>query len=291
MIPFPDISPDIFSIPVFGWTFTLRWYALAYLVGIIFAWWIAARTLRRADLWGGTPPMTTEQLERLMTWVILGVILGGRLGYVFFYEPAKFAADPMAALRVWEGGMSFHGGFLGVVVAGILFARHEGIPMLRLGDLMGLSVGAGLFLGRIANFINAELWGRPTNLPWGVVFPGDAAQTCPGITGLCARHPSQLYEAVLEGLLLGALVLWLAYRRGWLCLPGRIMGLFIAGYGTARFVVEFLRQPDAQFVTEGNPLGLYLHIGGWGLTAGQCLSLPMIAVGLWFLLRARAITA
>lgn len=290
MIPFPNISPEIFSVSVFGMTFALRWYAMAYLVGIVIAWWIAARTLRRADLWGSEAPMTGDQLERLMTWVILGVILGGRIGYVLFYEPAKFAAEPLAIFRVWEGGMSFHGGFLGVVAAGVLFARTEGIPMLRLGDLMGLSVPTGLFLGRIANFINAELWGRPTDLPWGVVFPGDAAQTCPGIAGLCARHPSQLYEAVLEGLLLGAAVLWLAYRRGWLLFPGRIMGLFVAGYGTARFLVEFVRQPDAQFVTWGNPLGLYLHVGGWGLTAGQCLSLPMILVGLWFLTRARQAT-
>ena len=287
MIPFPDISPDIFSISVFGMTFALRWYAMAYLVGIAIAWWIAARTLRRADLWGGGAPMNRDQLERLMTWVILGVILGGRVGYVLFYEPAKFAAEPLAIFRVWEGGMSFHGGFLGVVAAGVLFARAEGIPMLRLGDLMGISVPPGLFLGRIANFINAELWGRPTDLPWGVVFPGEAAQTCPGIAGLCARHPSQLYEAALEGLLLGAVVLWLAYRRGWLRFPGRIMGLFVAGYGMARFLVEFVRQPDAQFVAEGNPLGLYLHVGGWGLTAGQCLSLPMILIGLWFLTRAR----
>ena len=287
MIPFPDISPDIFSISIFGMTFALRWYAMAYLVGIAIAWWIAARTLRRADLWGGDAPMNRDQLERLMTWVILGVILGGRVGYVLFYEPAKFAAEPLAIFRVWEGGMSFHGGFLGVVAAGVLFARAEGIPMLRLGDLMGISVPPGLFLGRIANFINAELWGRPTDLPWGVVFPGEAAQTCPGIAGLCARHPSQLYEAALEGLLLGAVVLWLAYRRGWLRFPGRIMGLFIAGYGMARFLVEFVRQPDAQFVAEGNPLGLYLHVGGWGLTAGQCLSLPMILIGLWFLTRAR----
>lgn len=291
MIPFPDISPEIFSISVFGMTFALRWYALAYLAGIVLAWWIAARALRRADLWDGTAPMTRDQLERLMTWVILGVILGGRIGYVLFYEPAKFAAEPLAIFRVWEGGMSFHGGFLGVAAAGVLFARAEGIPMLRLGDLMGLSVPPGLLLGRLANFINAELWGRPTDLPWGVVFPGDAAQTCPGIAGLCARHPSQLYEAALEGLLLGAAVLWLAYRRGWLKFPGRIMGLFVAGYGTARFLVEFVRQPDAQFVAEGNPLGLYLHVGGWGLTAGQCLSLPMIVVGLWVLARARPVPA
>jgi phosphatidylglycerol:prolipoprotein diacylglycerol transferase len=287
MIPFPDLSPEIFSISLFGFTFALRWYALAYIAGILIAWWIAARTIRRADLWAGPAPLTGEQLERLMTWVILGIILGGRLGYVVFYEPAKFLADPMAALRVWEGGMSFHGGFLGVAIAGLWFCRRERIPMLGLGDLMGLCTAPGLLLGRLANFINAELWGRPTDLPWGVIFPGEAAQTCPGITGPCARHPSQLYEAALEGLILGALVLWLAYRRGWLKAPGRIMGLFVAGYGLARFAVEFVRQPDAQFVAEGNPLGLYLHLNGWGLTAGQCLSLPMIAVGLWFLMRAR----
>jgi phosphatidylglycerol:prolipoprotein diacylglycerol transferase len=287
MIPFPDISPEIFSISLFGVTFALRWYALAYIAGIVIAWALAARTIARADLWAGPPPLTRDQLERLMTWVILGVILGGRLGYVAFYDPARFLDDPLAALRVWEGGMSFHGGFLGVVVAGLVFCRREGIPMLSMGDLMGLCAPPGLMLGRIANFINAELWGRPTDLPWGVIFPGEAAQACAGIAGPCARHPSQLYEAAMEGLILGAAVLWLAYRRGWLKAPGRLMGLFVAGYGLARFAVEFVRQPDAQFVTDGNPLGLYLHVGGWGLTAGQCLSLPMIAVGLWFLMRTR----
>ncbi len=287
MIPFPDISPEIFSISLFGVTFALRWYALAYIAGIVIAWALAARTIARADLWAGPAPMTRDQLERLMTWVILGVILGGRLGYVAVYDPARFLDDPMAALRVWEGGMSFHGGFLGVVVAGLVFCRREGIPMLSMGDLMGLCAPPGLMLGRIANFINAELWGRPTDLPWGVIFPGEAAQACAGIAGPCARHPSQLYEAAMEGLILGAVVLWLAYRRGWLKAPGRLMGLFVAGYGLARFAVEFVRQPDAQFVTEGNPLGLYLHLGGWGLTAGHCLSLPTIAAGLWFLARTR----
>ena len=150
MIAFPNISPEIFSISVFGMTFALRWYALAYIVGILIAWGLAARTLRRADLWSGPPPLTGDQLERLMTWVILGVILGGRLGYVLFYEPARYLADPLAALRVWDGGMSFHGGFLGVMAAGVLFCRREGIPMLPLGDLMGLSVAPGLMLGRIA---------------------------------------------------------------------------------------------------------------------------------------------
>ena len=287
MIPFPHISPEIFSVSLFGITFALRWYALAYIAGILIAWGLARRTIARADLWAGAAPLTAEQLERLITWVILGVILGGRLGYVLFYDAARFAADPGAVLRVWEGGMSFHGGFLGVVVAGMLFCRREGIAMLSLGDLMAISAPPGLLLGRIANFINAELWGRPTDLPWGVAFPGEAAQTCAGIAGACARHPSQLYEAALEGLLLGALVLWLAWRRGWLKVPGRLMGLFIAGYGIARFAVEFVRQPDAQFVSDANPLGLYLHLNGWGLTAGQCLSLPMVAVGLWFVLGSR----
>lgn len=157
--------------------------------------------------------------------------------------------------------------------------------MLKAADLMALAAPTGLFLGRIANFINAELWGRQTDLPWGVAFPGEAAQTCAGITDICARHPSQLYEAVMEGLLLGSALLYLAWRRGWLKTPGRITGLFLAGYGTARFLVEFVRQPDAQFVSFGNPLGLAFHIGGYGLTMGQALSLPMVAVGLWFLLR------
>ena len=286
-IPFPNLTPEIFSVDLFGMTFSLRWYALAYIVGLILGWRLVLRLISTPRLWSGTPPMTADQVERLLTWVILGVILGGRMGYVLFYQPAHFLANPAEIIRVWEGGMSFHGGFLGVVTAAYLFFRRENIPMLSAADLLALAAPIGLFLGRLANFINAELWGRPTDLPWGVVFPGEAAQTCPGIAGLCARHPSQLYEAALEGLLLGAVVLWLAYRRGWLRFPGRIMGLFIAGYGMARFLVEFVRQPDAQFVTEGNPLGLYLHVGGWGLTAGQCLSLPMILIGLWFLTRAR----
>ncbi|MGB8811649.1 MAG: prolipoprotein diacylglyceryl transferase, partial [Paracoccaceae bacterium] len=149
----------------------------------------------------------------------------------------------------------------------------------------------GLLLGRIANFINAELWGRPTALPWGVAFPGEAAQTCQGVVGVCARHPSQLYEAALEGLLLGCVLLWLIWRRGWLRYPGAIAGMFFAGYGIARFIVEFVRQPDAQFVTQGNPLGLAYQLGGYGITMGQTLSLPMIAVGLWFILRAKPVVA
>ena len=288
-LPFPPLSPEVFTIGLGGLTFSLRWYALAYIAGILIAWRIVLAALRRPALWGRTgAPLTPEQLERFLTWAILGVILGGRLGFVLFYQPGHYLTHPFDIVKVWEGGMSFHGGFLGVTAAGLLFCRREGIPMLSMGDLLALSVTPGLFLGRLSNFINAELWGRPTTLPWAVAFPGEAAQTCPGIEGLCGRHPSQLYEAVLEGLILGTLLLILAFRRGWLKFPGRLMGLFIAGYGLARFLVEFVRQPDAQFVSPGNPLGLALQLNGWGLTMGQLLSLPMIAVGLWFIARSRA---
>ena len=286
MIPFPPISPVIFQISLGGMTFALRWYALAYIAGLLIAWGLMRQALRTPRLWQGAPPLTAEQLERLMTWVILGVILGGRLGYVLFYQPQFYFEHPGMILRVWEGGMSFHGGFLGVVVAAMLFCWREKISMLRLGDLFGMAAPPGLFLGRLANFVNAELWGRPTDLPWGVIFPGEAAQTCGQLAGLCARHPSQLYEALLEGLVLGGLVLWGVWRRGWLRLPGRTMGVFVAGYGVSRFAVEFVRQPDQQFVTDGNPLGLAWQVGGWGLTQGQTLSLPMIALGLWFVWRA-----
>lgn len=286
-IPFPQIAPEIFSIEVGGITFALRWYALAYIAGILIGWRVAVATVRRADLWTGSPPMTADQVERLLTWVILGIILGGRLGFVFFYQPGYYLQNPSHIPRIWEGGMSFHGGFLGVVTAAFLFCRAEGIPMRKAADLMALATPPGLFLGRIANFINAELWGRPTSLPWGVAFPGEAAQFCPGVEGICARHPSQLYEAILEGLLLGLVLLFLTWRRGWLRHPGRIAGLFFAGYGAARFVVEFVRQPDAQFVSEGNPLGFAIHVGGYGLTMGQILSLPMLVVGVLLLMRAR----
>ena len=286
-IPFPDISPEIFSIDLGGFTFAIRWYALAYIVGLVAGWKLITRIVATPRLWPGPAPMNADQVERLLTWVIIGVILGGRLGFVLFYQPGFYLQNPSLILRIWEGGMSFHGGFLGVVVAGLIFCRREGIPMLSLADLMAIVAPIGIGLGRIANFINAELWGRPTTLPWGVAFPGEAAQTCPDVVGICARHPSQLYEAALEGLVLFAVLLWVVYRKGWLSHPGRTAGLFFAGYGAARFVVEFVRQPDAQFVSDGNPLGLAWHVGGFGLTMGQILSLPMIIVGLWFIARSR----
>ena len=286
MIAFPDISPNVFSVDLFGHELALRWYALAYIVGLLWGWWIVVRAVRNPDLWTGRPPMVPEQVERLLTWMILGVVLGGRLGYVLFYDFSSYVQDPAQIFRVWQGGMSFHGGFAGVVVAGIWFSRREKIPMLSMGDLLALAAPMGLMLGRIANFINAELWGRQTDLPWGVAFPG-AGQNCAELVGICARHPSQLYEAALEGLLLLLVLTILAFRRGWLKKPGAIMGLFLIGYGFARFLVEFVRQPDVQFISEGNPLGLALHFGGYGLTMGQLLTLPMIAAGLWFTLRTR----
>jgi len=283
MIPFPEISPDVFSITIAGREFALRWYALAYLAGLLIGWRIIVALMRRPRLWGGVAPMRPEQVEELLTWVVAGVILGGRLGFVLFYEPGYYLSHPAEIIKVWQGGMSFHGGFLGVVLAAWAWARRNGIAALRLADALAVAAPVGLLLGRLANFINAELWGRPTDAPWGVIFPGEAAQHCPGIIGACARHPSQLYEAGLEGLLLG-LVLLVLVRRGGLARPGLALGVFLAGYGLARFVVEFFRQADARFITPDNPLGHVLGGPVWGITMGQLLSLPMVAVGAGFIL-------
>lgn len=286
MIAFPNISPEIFTIHLFGASLSLRWYALAYLVGLILGWRILVGLMKRPALWGDAAPMRPAQAEELLTWVILGVVLGGRLGFVLFYEPAYYLANPGQILQLWHGGMSFHGGFLGVVAASWVYCRRNGVAALRLADALALATPIGLGLGRVANFINAELWGRPTDLPWGVIFPGEAAQACPGIQGLCARHPSQLYEAVLEGVLL-ALVLFAMVRRGALRRPGLVLGTFLAGYGLSRLVVEFFRQADAQFITPDNPLGHVLGGPVVGLTMGQLLSLPMVLIGLGFVIRAR----
>lgn len=288
IIPFPDISPELFSIDVFGFELALRWYALAYIVGILIGWRLVVRAVKASHLWAkNTAVMTPTQVEDLLTWVIIGVILGGRFGYVLFYQAGYYLENPMQVLKVWQGGMSFHGGLIGVVLAGLIYTQKHKIPKLSAADVMALGVPPGLFLGRIANFINAELWGRPTDLPWGVAFPGDAAQFCGDVAGICARHPSQLYEAALEGLVLGAVLLWLVWRRGALKTPGLVSGVFFAGYGVARFAVEFVRQPDAQFASIDNPLGLAWQVGGYGLTMGQILSLPMIALGLYLIALAR----
>ncbi|WP_299610803.1 prolipoprotein diacylglyceryl transferase [uncultured Tateyamaria sp.] len=287
-LPFPDISPEIFSISIFGFELALRWYALAYIVGIIIGWRLVVMALKAQRLWPGqTPPLSPGQTEDMLTWIILGVLLGGRIGYVLFYQPGAYLDDPLSIIAIWEGGMSFHGGMLGVILAFWLYTRRHGAPLLTTADAVALGVPPGLLLGRMANFINAELWGRPTELPWGVVFPGQAAQYCPDIVGACARHPSQLYEAFLEGFVLLIVLLWLAWRREGFKRPGFMTGVFLLGYGASRFAVEFVRQPDAQFISDGNPLGLAWHIGGYGLTMGQLLSLPMILLGLFLITRAR----
>ncbi|NNE88019.1 MAG: prolipoprotein diacylglyceryl transferase, partial [Silicimonas sp.] len=187
-IPFPDISPNLVEIPLGFATLPIRWYALAYIVGIFLGYWILRRAIARPALWADdTAPLTREQLESLLTWMILGIILGGRIGHVLFYSKGAYIGDPLGAFRVWEGGMAFHGGFLGVVVSGLLFCWYHKVNVTKLADGLALATPFGLMLGRIANFINAELWGRPTDVPWGVIFPGQAAQTCAGVLGECAR--------------------------------------------------------------------------------------------------------
>ena len=280
-IPFPDIGPEIFSIDIGGFKFALRWYALAYIAGIIIGWRLIARAIRMPQLWSdNTAPISVSKLEDLLTWVIVGVIVGGRLGFVIFYQPSYYFANPIEIPMVWQGGMSFHGGFLGVVFAVWWFCNRHKLPLASIADAMAFAAPPGLFLGRLANFINAELWGRPSSVPWSVIFPGESAQDCVGVVGPCARHPSQLYEAGMEGLLLGTLLLFLVWRRDWLKNPGQITGLFFVGYGLSRFIVEFFRQADAQFISSDNPIGYVVQLGGIGLSMGQMLSLPMIIVGL-----------
>lgn len=284
-IPFPDISPEIFAIEIGPLTLALRWYALAYIVALLLGWRLVAALMRRPWLWPeGRAPMRPGETESLLTWVILGVLLGGRLGFVLFYQPGYYLSNPGEIIAIWEGGMSFHGGALGVLTVIVLWCWRSGAPMSGTFDALALVTPIGLFLGRIANFINAELWGRPTQAPWGVIFPGSRAQDCPGWPEPCARHPSQLYEAGLEGLLLGLVLAVLALRLGGLRRPWLITGVFVAGYGAARSVVELFRHADAQFVGPGNPWGHVLRLGtgpeAWGLTMGQLLSLPMAIAGI-----------
>lgn len=239
----------------------LRWYSMAYIVGILLAWAWVLRLLRRPGA-----PATREHIDALVTWATLGVIAGGRLAYVIFYDPARFAAHPLDIVKLWEGGMAFHGGAAGVALAILLYCRSQGLNSLRVGDYIACAAPIGLFLGRIANFINGELWGRPTGSDWGVIFPG---------AGAAPRHPSQLYEAALEGVLLFAILNALFWGTAARHRPGLLSGVFLMGYGAVRFGVEFFREPDAQ-------LGLL----ALGLSMGQLLCLPMLAAGLWLIVRA-----
>ncbi len=255
-IAFPVFDPVAFSI---GW-FVIRWYALAYIGGIVLGWIYARSLVKQERLWDGPVPISLLQLDDFILWVTIGIIVGGRTGYVLFYNPALFIQHPAEILQLWNGGMSFHGGFLGCVAAVMLFARKNGISILSLGDLTTAVGPIGLFLGRLANFINSELWGRPADasVPWAMVFPNG---------GPLPRHPSQLYEAGLEGILLFA-ILAVMVRMGALKRPGLILGSFIAIYGLARITAEFFREPDPQ-------LGFL-----WGgLTMGMVLSVPMIIAG------------
>jgi len=277
VLPYPDIDPELVSISLFGVDLALRWYALAYIAAILIGWWGLVRLMRAAAPWpGGQAPMPPQMVEPLVTWLVLGIILGGRLGFVLFYRPGHYLANPAEIPALWQGGMAFHGGLIGVALAVFLFARRHGVPLLSLADALAMVAPPGLLLGRLANFINAELWGTPGDVRWAMVFPTDPAAV--------PRHPSQLYEAGLEGIVLGAAVLWLGLGRRWLARPGAVTGMFLAGYGLARFFVERFRQADAQFITPDNPAGHVLQFAGTGLSMGQILSLPLVAAGLGLIL-------
>jgi phosphatidylglycerol---prolipoprotein diacylglyceryl transferase len=256
LIAFPVFDPIAISIgPI-----AIRWYALAYITGIVLGWVYARSLLKNERLWEGPPPLSLAQLDDFILWVTLGIIVGGRTGYVLFYNLPFFIQHPAEIFEVWKGGMSFHGGFIGCVVAVMWFARANGISILSLGDLTTAVAPIGLFLGRLANFVNSELWGRTADpsLPWAIIFPNG---------GPLPRHPSQLYEAGLEGILLFT-ILAVMIRLGALKRPGLILGSFIAIYGLARIIGEHFREPDPQ-------LGFL-----WGgLTMGMLLSVPMVIAG------------
>jgi phosphatidylglycerol---prolipoprotein diacylglyceryl transferase len=254
ILTFPHIDPVLISIGPLA----IRWYALAYIVGIIAGWIYARAIIASPKLWGGPAPLTVTAYDDFIVWITLGIILGGRIGSVLFYNFPHFREHPIEIIQLWNGGMSFHGGLLGSVLATALFALRRGISFLSLGDVTLAVAPIGLFLGRIANFINGELWGRPSDVPWAMIFPSG---------GPVPRHPSQLYEAALEGLLL-LTVLGVLVRCGALKRPGMVSSSFAVGYGVLRIFCEFFREPDAQ-------LGFL-----WGgLTMGMLLSIPLILVG------------
>jgi phosphatidylglycerol---prolipoprotein diacylglyceryl transferase len=262
-IPFPDIDPVAFYI----FTRPVYWYALAYVAGLLFAAWYIKRIVTFPKLWGATrPTLTAEQVDDVFLWFLGGVIIGGRLGYVLLYKPLEYLQNPIEIFKPWDGGMSFHGGFLGVMFACIIWGRRNGVDWIRQLDLGAAATPVGLGLGRIANFINAELWGAPTDVSWGVIFPGQSV----------ARHPSQIYEAILEGLLLFIAVRIATHSFGMLQRRGFASGIFAFGYGASRIFVEFFREPDR-------------HIGYiFGpITMGMVYSMPLVIVGIWLLWRAR----
>ncbi|WP_292043216.1 MULTISPECIES: prolipoprotein diacylglyceryl transferase [unclassified Brevundimonas] len=281
-MPFPEFDPVLIHLG----PLPIRWYALAYIAGIILGWWYATRLVKTPRLWaGGKPPLTGPQLDDLVFWIVLGIILGGRFGYALFYQPQLFGqiftgsslGERLEILQMWTGGMSFHGGFLGVVLAVSVFAWRKKINPLNLGDLIAPVVPIGLMFGRLANFINGELWGRETTVPWAIRFCNERIlQTygfCPA--GDVPRHPSQLYEAGLEGLALLVILSLAIWSFGMLKRPGFVTGLFLVGYGASRAALETVREPDAHLANL--PLGL---------TMGMILSIPMIIVGLILIVRA-----
>ena len=283
MIPFPEnIKPEVFSVSLGDFTFTLYWYALAYILGIIACWRLAAIALKKNELWQkNTPPLNPVKLEDLMSFSVLGIIFGGRLGFVIFYNPEYYLQNPLEIIFIWQGGMSFHGGLIGVATASFLFFRKNSVPLLSGADLLALGTPIGLGLGRLANFINDELWGRVTDVPWGVIVNSPQSRTvCQEIVDHCIRHPSQIYEAILEGLILFILMMYLAFKRNAFKRPGFLASIFFMGYGLSRCFVELFRQPDQQFQSVNNPMGFFIQFGEMGLTMGQVLSLPMIVIGI-----------
>jgi phosphatidylglycerol:prolipoprotein diacylglycerol transferase len=263
-MPFPNIDPIAISIgPI-----DIRWYGLGYVVSILLGWWYARKIASTPRLWANdTPAMTITDLDDFLLWAAVGIVVGGRIGFILFYDLPLYLANPSLIFEIWKGGMSFHGGIAGTTIAMILFARKRGISVWSLFDVIATVCVTGLFLVRLANFINGELYGGLSDLPWAVVFPGQEP---------FARHPSQLYEAGLEGLLTGIVLAIMVFRLSALKRPRLVAGTFVSLYSVSRIAVEFVRLPDAQ-------VG-YLF-GGW-LTMGMVLSLPMLLLGLWAIWRA-----
>ena len=255
VLPFPAINPIIVQ-----WgPLAIRWYALAYITGLVLGWLLIRRIVSNDRYWNGAKRPSAESIDDLLVYCAFGVIIGGRLGNVLFYDPHYYFSHPLEIFKIWEGGMAFHGGLIGAFIGIVLFARRYHAPTLTVLDLCSLAAPIGLFFGRIANFINGELWGRPTNVPWAVIFPR---------TDGLPRHPSQIYEALLEGLLVFVILMALA-RAGALKRAGLIAGAFGVLYGMARIFCEFFREPDP-----------VLEDLGHGLTMGMALSAPLIVIGL-----------